>query len=412
MNAEIIAIGSEMLTPSRLDTNSLYLTAQLNNLGVEVVQKMVIGDDRDRLADAIRRSLDRTKIVILSGGLGPTEDDVTRDAVALALDRKLEFSNEVCQGIEDRFRRMGRKMADINRRQAFVVQGADVLTNERGTAPGLWLEDSERYLLLLPGPPHELKWVFERHCLRRLSRCVPRLVIRTLQLRVAGMGESDLDQLIAPVYRNFSNPVTTILAKAGDVEIHFRAQSSTDEEAAALIQAVAPPIEALLGDRVYSRNGDPLEVVAGQLLLKSGLTLAVAESCTGGMLAERVTSVPGASDYFAGGFVTYSDRMKTDLLGVSEDLIAQHGAVSEPVAAAMAKGALWRAGATVALSTTGFAGPSATSDALPVGTVFIGLANALGCQVVRRHFPGDRTRVRQFAAQIALDLLRLKLLSK
>ncbi|MFN0167814.1 MAG: competence/damage-inducible protein A [Bryobacteraceae bacterium] len=412
MNAEIIAIGSEMLTPARLDTNSLYLTAELNNLGVEVVQKMVVGDDRERLADAIRRSFDRTEIVILSGGLGPTEDDVTRDAVALALDRKLEFSNEVCLGIEERFRRMGRKMADINRRQAFIVQGADVLTNERGTAPGQWLEDSGRYLMLLPGPPHELKWVFERHCLPRLSRCVPRLVIRTLQLRVAGMGESDLDQLIAPIYRNFDNPVTTVLAKAGDVEIHFRAQSSTEEEAVALVQAVAVPVEALLGERVYSRNGDPLEVVVGNLLRKTGSTLAVAESCTGGMLAERITSVPGSSEYFAGGFVTYSNRLKVDLLGVSEELIAEHGAVSEPVAAAMAKAALFRAGATYALSVTGIAGPPSPSDSVPVGTVFLGLADVLGCRVIRRHFPGDRARVRQFAAQIALDLLRLKLLAR
>lgn len=410
MNAEIIAVGSEMLTPSRVDTNSLYLTAELNALGVEVVAKAVVGDDRDRLAEMVRHAAARSPIVILTGGLGPTEDDITREAVALALDRRLVFQPAILSGIEERFRRLGRQMAEINRRQAFVIEGGEALANDRGTAPGQWIEDAGRYLMLLPGPPGELKPMFERFCQPRLARCVPPRLIRTLQLRIAGMGESDVDQLIAPIYRKYSNPVTTILAKAGDIEVHFRAHAKTEPEALALLEAVAAPIEALLGDRIYSRDGAPLETVVGRLLRDRRATLAVAESCTGGLLAERITSVPGASDYFAGGFVTYSRRTKIDLLGVSEELLARHGAVSEPVAQAMASGARFRAGANFALAVTGVAGPSTGGESVPTGTVFLAVADHLSCEVVRRQFPGDRGRVRQFAAQTALDLLRRRLL--
>src|SRR5437660_1258850 len=220
MNAEIIAVGSEMLTPQRVDTNSLYLTAELNNLGVEVVTKSVIGDDRERLADAIRRALSRSHILIVSGGLGPTEDDLTREAAALALDRKLVFHSALAEALEQRFLKLKRKMAEVNKRQAFVIQGAEILPNDRGTAPGQWVEESGAVAMLLPGPPHELRAMFERHCIPRLARVVPRQVIRTLTLRVTGMSESDLDQLIAPVYTKYPNPATTILAANGDLQIH------------------------------------------------------------------------------------------------------------------------------------------------------------------------------------------------
>src|SRR5579863_5464858 len=316
MNAEIIAVGSEMLTPERVDTNSLYLTAELNKLGVEVVTKSVIGDDRERLADAVRRALSRTGIVILSGGLGPTEDDVTREAVALALDRKLVFHPEIADALEQRFLLMKRKMAEVNKRQAFIIQGAAMLPNDRGTAPGQWVEESGGVVVLLPGPPHELKAMFERQCLPRLTRIVPKTAIRTIFFRVTGMAESDLDQLIAPVYKKYENPVTTILAANGDLQIHLRARCTTEVEADVLLAEVAGPIELLLGDRLYSRNGDPLEVVVGDLLRKHHASVSVAESCTGGMLGERFTSAPGSSDYFIGGFITYTNKMKTELLGV------------------------------------------------------------------------------------------------
>jgi nicotinamide-nucleotide amidase len=413
MDAEIIAVGSEMLTPQRLDTNSLYLTAELNNLGVEVVTKCVIGDDRERLADAIQRALSRSAILIVSGGLGPTEDDLTREAMAMALDRKLVFRPEIADALEQRFLKLKRKMAEVNKRQAFVIQGAEILPNDRGTAPGQWVEESGAVAMLLPGPPHELKSMFERQCLPRLSRLVPRQVIRTLFLRVAGMSESDLDQLIAPVYKKYKNPATTILAANGDLQIHLRARCATEAKAAELLAEVGGPIELLLGDRIYSRNGDPLEAMVGDLLRKLRATVSVAESCTGGMLGERFTSVPGSSDYFAGGFIAYTSAMKVDLLGVAPEILEEHGAVSKPAAEAMALGARRRTGSTYALSITGVAGPEAPtgpgSASGPVGTVYVGIADAAGTLVMHRQFLGDRQRIRVFTCQMAMDLLRRRM---
>lgn len=409
MNAEIIAIGSEMLTPERVDTNSLWLTAELNKLGVEVVSKCVIGDDRARLADQVRRSLARTAILIITGGLGPTEDDVTREAVAQALDRKLSYNLEVAAWLEQRFAAAKRTMAEINKRQAFVIEGADILPNDRGTAPGQWVEESGAVALLLPGPPHEMKAMFERQCLPRLSRIVPKQVIRTLFLRVANMGESDVDQLIAPVYRKYENPVTTILAAAGDIQLHLRARCETEAEAEALLAEVGGPIELLLGDRIYSRNGDPLEVVVGELLHQMGATVSVAESATGGMLGERFTQAPGSSAYFVGGFITYSNAMKMELLGVSPEILAEHGAVSRETAEAMAIGARRRTKSTYALSVTGAAGPEPGTERVPKGTMYVGLADAAGTVVVHKQFMGDRQRVRTFVVQLALDLLRRRI---
>jgi nicotinamide-nucleotide amidase len=408
MNAEIIAVGSELLTPQRIDTNSLFLTDQLNSLGVEVVTKSVIGDDLNRLADAVRRAISRSQIVILSGGLGPTEDDLTRDSVAAALDRRLIYHPEIADLLEQRFAQMKRKMSEVNKRQAFIIEGAEILPNDRGTAPGQWIEDSGSRLMLLPGPPHEMKAMFARQCLPRLTRIVPRQVIQTLVLRVAGMPESDLDQLISPVYKKYENPATTILAAAGDIQIHLRARCATEAEAMALLAEVAGPIDLLLGDRIYSRSGQSLEEVIGELLRKRRATLAVAESCTGGLLGERVTSVPGSSDYFLGGFITYANRMKMDWLGVPEKIIEEFGAVSSEAAEAMARGARRHSGATYALSITGVAGPDGGTKKSPVGTVYVGLADAGACSVTHRQFIGDRARIRQFSTQMALDILRRK----
>ncbi len=409
MNAEIIAVGSELLTPERVDTNSLFLTERLNALGIEVVYKCVVGDDRERLRDAVRLAAGRSEVVLLSGGLGPTEDDVTRDAVAAALGRGLTFRQEIADGIEARFRRGGRKMAEINRRQAYVIDGAEVMPNPNGTAPGLWIEFDGHAVALLPGPPPELKPMFDDQCRERLERMVPPLKIRTRFYRVAGMPESDLDQLISPVYTRYTNPVTTILAAPGDIQIHLRARCAEEAEAEALLAEVGGKIEELLGDRIYSRAGEPLERVVGDMLRARGATLAVAESCTGGMLAERLTSVPGSSEYFLGGFLVYTDAMKTALLGVSADLLAAHTAVSAEAAEAMAAGARERTGADWALSVTGVAGPGGGSEQTPVGTVCLGLAGSEAVLSLKARLLGDRGRVRALAAQTALDLLRKKL---
>jgi nicotinamide-nucleotide amidase len=358
----------------------------------------------------------RSPILILSGGLGPTEDDVTREAVAMALGRGLAYSAEIAEALERRFAQAGRKMAEVNRRQAFVIEGASVLPNDRGTAPGQWVEESGVVAMLLPGPPHELQAMFERQCLPRLARIVPKLAIRTLLLRVAGMAESDLDQLISPVYSKYQNPATTILAAPGDIQIHLRARCATEAEADALLAEVGGPIELLLGDRLYSRNGEPLEAVVGGLLRQSRATVSVAESCTGGMLGERFTSVAGSSDYFLGGFIAYANAMKTGMLGVPPETLEQFGAVSKETAEAMAIGARRRTACTYALSVTGLAGPEAASGpvegAAPVGTVYVGIADAAGVHVAHRVFLGDRQRIRTFTSQMALDLLRRRMLKR
>jgi nicotinamide-nucleotide amidase len=410
-DAEIIAVGSELLTPQRTDTNSLYLTGKLNDMGVEVVRKTIVGDDRRRLANVILSALESAKIVILTGGLGPTEDDVTRDAVALALGRGQTFRPEIADWLEQRFTRAGRKMAEINKRQAFVIDGAIALPNRNGTAPGQWIEHRDRIVMLLPGPPGELKPMFEAECVPRLEAKLPKQVIRTRFYRVAGIAESDLDALISPVYRAYSNPATTILAAPGDIQVHLRARARTEEEAEALLNQISPRIEELLGDRVYSRDGSPIEAVIGSMLRDRGATLVVAESCTGGMLSERITSVAGSSEYFAGGFLTYTDRMKTELLGIDPALIEQFSAVSEPVARAMAAAARNRAGTSYALSITGIAGPDGGTEATPVGTVFIGFAGPGSEEAKRFRFHGDRERVRTFAVQNALEMLRRRLLA-
>jgi nicotinamide-nucleotide amidase len=408
-NAEIIAVGSELLTADKIDTNSLFLTDQLNSLGMEVVRKQIIGDDRTLLTGAVREAVARVDLVILTGGLGPTEDDVTRDAVAAALGRTLVFRQDLCDALEERFRRFNRKMVENNRRQAFLVEGAEPLPNPRGTAAGQWIEHDGRLVLLLPGPPGELKAMFTEQCAPRLLQRLPPSVIRTRLYRVAGMPESDLDQLISPVYTKYQNPATTILAGAGDIQIHLRARCDSEEEALRLLVEVGGPIEELIGDRIYSTNGDSLEAVVGSRLRERGATLAVAESITGGLLAERITAVAGSSDYFVGGFLTYTNQMKTALVGVDPQLLRDQTAVSEEVARAMASGARERTGATFALSVTGEAGPESSTAATP-GTVFIGFAGPEGVEARLFQFPaGDRNRVRIFAAGAALDYLRRKI---
>jgi len=400
MNAEIIAVGSEMLTPDKVDTNSLYLTQELNTLGIEVVAKCIIGDDRARLTEAIRAAWRNSELVILTGGLGPTEDDVTRDAVAAAFGLSMTASPAAWDAILNRFQKFGRTPTDNNRRQTLILDGAERLPNPNGTAPGQWFVRDGRVLALLPGPPRELKPMVITEIIPRLIVLLPPQVIRTRWYRVALMGESDLDHLIAPIYTRYTNPATTILAAAGDIDIHLRARSETAEEAEALLAAVGDPIRALIGDRIYSENGDSLEQVIGKLLRAKSQSVAVAESLTGGMLGQQITSVSGASDYFKGGFLTYTDEMKHQLLGVPKETLETHTAVSEETARAMAQGARDRTGADYALSVTGFA------DGDQAGNVFIGLATGDSVHARKLKLSGDRIRVRALTVLNALDWLR------
>jgi nicotinamide-nucleotide amidase len=414
VNAEIIAVGSEMLTPYRMDTNSLFLTEQLNLLGVDVIFKSIVGDDLRRLVEAAEHALFRSDIVIFSGGLGPTEDDLTREAVAEALGVKLHRNAEILTRLEQRFAERGWKMSPNNAKQADVLEGATVLPNPNGTAPGQWLsgefDGRQHIILLLPGPPHELKALFEHEVLERLRAKVPASHLFTRTLKIAMLGESAVDARVSPIYKRYPDVETTILAGAGEIELHFRTRASTLDAAQSHADEVAGLVEDELEDAVYSRNGESLEQIVSYWLQMRNATLAVAESCTGGLLAERITSVPGSSRYFLGGAVVYSNPLKTELAGVPEEMIHRHGAVSREVAAALAEGIRYRSAATLGVGITGIAGPTGGTSEKPVGLVFHAVASDSGTEVVQRNFPGDRKRIRRFASTLALDMVRRKLM--
>jgi nicotinamide-nucleotide amidase len=413
MNAEIIAIGSELLTPYRQDTNSLYLTDKLNQLGVEVSFKTIVGDSRGNLTQAATIALSRADLIIFMGGLGPTEDDLTREAVAEALGLPLRRDPEIVTWLEQRFAAHGWKMAPNNLKQADVIAGAVVLPNANGSAPGLWIsgkfDGRSKIIMLLPGPPHELKALFEEQCDARLRAKLPAQFIVARELKITGMGESQCDARVAPIYKAFTDIETTILAGAGEIQLHMKTRSTTLDAAQKRVDELVELVEAELGDFVFSDNGDSMEQIVGYYLQMRNATLAVAESCTGGLIGERITSVSGSSRYFLGGAVVYSDEMKTELAGVPARLIEKEGAVSSKVAAALAEGIRARSGSTLGIGVTGVAGPNGGTPEKPVGLVFHALASEGGTEVVERKFAGDRKRIRWFASQQALDMVRRKL---
>lgn len=414
MNAEIIAVGSELLTPFRMDTNSLYLTEQLNQLGVEVIFKSVVGDDFARLVAAAQHAFFRSDIVIFTGGLGPTEDDLTREAVADALGVQLRRNEEILGRIEQRFAARGWKMSANNLKQADVLEGATVLPNANGTAPGQWLcgkvDGRPQIVILLPGPPHELKALFEAECREQLKARLPVAYIATRVLKVAMLGESLVDARVSPIYKKYGDVQTTILAGAGEIQLHFKSRAQTMEAAQARVDEAADAVEEELDDAVYSRDGQSLEQIVGYWLQMRNATLAVAESCTGGLLGERITSVGGSSRYFAGGAIVYANSVKTELAGVPADMIERHGAVSREVAAALAEGIRYRCEATLGVGITGVAGPGGGTPEKPVGLVYHALASDGGTEVIERNFSGDRKRIRWFATTMALDMVRKKLM--
>jgi nicotinamide-nucleotide amidase len=414
MNAEIIAVGSELLTPFRQDTNSLFLTEKLNELGVAVIFKTIVGDTRERLVQAASLALSRADIILLMGGLGPTEDDLTREAVAEALGLELRRDPDIVARIEQRFAARGWKMTANNAKQGDVIGGATVLPNANGTAPGQWIsgkyEGREKIILLLPGPPHELKALFEEQCMERLRSKLPPQFIVTRELKITGLGESQCDARVAPIYGRFPDVETTILAAAGEIQLHLRYATTSRAAAQQRVDVLVSQIEDELGDLVFSDNGDSMEQIVGHYLDMRNTSLAVAESCTGGLVAERITSVSGSSRYFLGGAIVYSNQLKTELAGVPKELIEAHGAVSREVAAALAEGIRRRIGSGLGLGVTGIAGPTGGTAEKPVGLVFHALASDRSTEVVERRFPGDRKRIRWFASQQALDMVRRRLL--
>jgi nicotinamide-nucleotide amidase len=411
LKACILAIGSEMLTPFRVDTNSLFITERLNAIGYDVRLKAVVGDDVDELADVLRAAIGWADLIVITGGLGPTEDDVTRDAVARVHDMPLEVDEAIADRIRDRFARRGMTMPDINRRQAMVPRGAVVLENPNGTAPGLWIERGRTAMVLLPGPPREMKPMLEGVVRDRLAPRSGSAGLFRRVLKITGRAESDVDAQAQPTYAKWtSSPVpisTTILAVLGQIELHLTAQAASPDAAHAALDAAVLEMQQVLGPSVYSTDGRSLEAVVGDLLRQHTLTIAVAESCTGGLLASRLTDVPGSSDYVERGVVCYSNRSKTELADVPAALIAEHGAVSEPVARAMAEGIRSRAGTNIGIGITGIAGPGGGTAEKPVGTVSVAVIGDDESRVRTFQFIGGRDMVKFQAAQAALNMTRL-----
>jgi len=408
--AEIIAVGSEMLTPSRQDTNSLFLTGRLNEIGISVAFKTVVGDNRDHLASVARAAVNRADISIFMGGLGPTEDDLTREAVADALGVELKRDHEIVTAMYKRFAERRLQMPENNARQADVLQGGVVLPNSRGTAPGQWLETEfdgkPRIVVLLPGPPHELEPLWEKQCMPRLRSVGPSAAIATRLIKTAMLPESAADARTAPIYKKHPEVETTVLSGQGQVEFHLRATGATQEEAQAAADRLAGELEDELGDAVFSSTGESLEEIVGYYLQMRNAKLAVAESCTGGMIAERITSVPGSSRYFLGGVVVYSNDLKTLFADIPPLMIEAHGAVSKEVALALAENIREICNADIGVGVTGVAGPGGGTEEKPVGLVYVAVTNGQKHEVVQRRFPGDRERIRRWSSQQALDLVR------
>jgi nicotinamide-nucleotide amidase len=411
LTAEIIAIGSELLGSSRTDTNGLWLTDQLNRIGIDVKLKTIVGDDDARLEEVVKDAVKRSRVVLTTGGLGPTEDDITRKVVARALGKRLSLDEKVLEEIRERFRSFGiANMPERNSRQAMVIAGAEVLSNPNGSAPGLYLEHEGCAVALMPGPPREMKPMFENHVRARLEKLAGDTRFATRVLRVSGLGESAVDEKIAPIYTKYENPQTTILFNSSEIEIHLKAHGRTEADAEALIDDLSLKIEKELGNSAFSFRGETMEEVVGRRLAMTEFTLAVAESCTGGLIAQRMTSVPGSSKYFIEGVVTYSNESKTRLLGVDKKLIKEFGAVSQQVARDMARGVRHRAKTDFGLAVTGVAGPGGGTEEKPVGLVYIALADDAHTEHKKLTIPGDRELVRWRASQAALDMLRRRLI--
>jgi nicotinamide-nucleotide amidase len=414
MKAEIIAVGSEMLTPWRQDSNSLYLTEKLNEIGVTVAFKTIVGDRKKDLVGAIRTALGRTDIVALMGGLGPTEDDLTREAVAESLSIALRRDAQQVAALHARAATWRIVMPENNLKQADVLEGATILPNPNGSAPGQWLDVTysgyRKLILLVPGPPNECLAMFDAECLPRLRAALPPRYIAKRTLKAAMIPESQADKLAAPIYTAYKDVETTILAKTGDIQLTLLCTKPSLEAAQQRVDELAGRLEEALEQWLYSSEGESLEQTVLDCLGFRNATLAVAESCTGGMLAERITAVSGSSRSFLGGAVVYSKEMKTTLAGVPPELIERHGAVSQEVAKALAEGIRQRTGATIGVGVTGIAGPTGGTDTKPVGLVYIAISDAQKNEVLERNFRGARDRVREWTTTQALDLIRRRLM--
>ena len=403
--ASIIAIGSEMLGPTRVDTNSLKVTAAFESFGIGIIRKSVVGDTRGELVDEIRYALAHAGILITSGGLGPTEDDMTRDALSEALGLAMEVDGGIVEQLKKRFAARGWTMPEVNKRQANVFIGQRILPNERGTAPGFHIEKDGKHVWVFPGVPHELEWMVGTYLVPWLATMTAGQSRFRRVLKIAGMTESGVEERLKPFYTAHPEPLT-ILASMGQTELHL-AVDGTEVDALAVIASRERELRELFGDKIFGADDDTLEGVVGRILTERGETVATAESCTGGLLASRITDVAGSSAYFMGGAVCYSAAAKTALAGVDADLIREHGEVSETVAIALARGARERFGTTYGIGVTGIAGPGGGTEAKPVGTVHIAVASSDKYKHRKMLWPMERSLFKRMTTQSALDLLRL-----
>lgn len=415
--AEIVAVGSEMLAPDRSDTNSLHVTARLNEIGIEVRAKAVVGDDLDDLAAILRQALERADLVVVTGGLGPTDDDLTRDAVARVLGRGMREDEPTIERIRERFARRGMQMPLLNRRQGLVIEGAELIENPNGTAPGQWIPAGDRLLLLLPGPPREMRPMIDALAAGRLAERAGNQRLFRRSVRIAGHSESHAEEWLQPLYarwRECQPPIgATILAAFGLIELQLVARGVPGSGVEATLEAALADVLSRFGDDAFGAGGERLEEAAGEALRRRGMRVALAESCTGGLVTSRLTDVAGSSDYVERGVVAYSNAAKIELLGVPEALIVEHGAVSEPVALAMAEGVRRLAGVEIGVGITGIAGPGGGSEAKPVGTVAIAIVGPGERQRVRTAlFPGGRAMVKSLAANAAIDGIRRALIDR
>jgi nicotinamide-nucleotide amidase len=411
--AETIAVGSELLALGRVDTNSGVIAGRLAALGIDVVARSIVGDQLAHLELAVRTALQRADVVLITGGLGPTDDDLTRQAVAAALGRDMHEDPEQMSRIAERFARRGLAMPALNRRQALILEGAVRLDNPNGTAPGQWLELGTQALALLPGPPREMVPMLDALVAGPLGHRAGASRTYRRGLKVAGRSESAVEATLQPLYAQWRTATpaidATILAARGRIELHLFTRSDDVTAAEATLERAIAEAAVALGPAVYTTRDETLEELVGRLLREGGWRVAVAESCTGGMLGSRLTDVPGSSAWVEGGVIAYSNALKSGLVGVPASLIAAHGAVSEPVAHALAAGVRETCGAEVGVGITGIAGPDGGTEAKPVGTVFIAVhtPSVRACRHAR--FVGDRAVIRQQSVSAALDMIRLAL---
>ncbi|NOH16689.1 competence/damage-inducible protein A [Clostridium cochlearium] len=409
MNAEIIAVGTEILLGDIVNTNAQFLSKKLAQMGISVYHQSVVGDNSDRLKEELNESFKRSDIVITTGGLGPTKDDLTKEIGAEYFNKEMILNEESLETIKNYFKKLGRKLSKNNEKQAYFPKGSIILPNNFGTAPGCIIEENNKYLIMLPGPPREIIPMFEQHVVPYFKKFNEGVLISKV-LKICGMGESQVVTEINHLIENQTNPTVAPYAKENEVTLRLTAKASNEEDALSLIAPLEKEIKDILGDNIYGTDSDTLEGVIGNFLIENNLSIATAESCTGGLLCGRLVNYPGISKCLVEGIVTYSNDSKMNRIGIKKETLENFGAVSEETALEMAKGVAKTSGADIGISTTGIAGPSGGTDEKPVGLVYIGYYIQGKSFAKRFVFPGNRESIRNRTVTVALDYLRKNLI--